>query len=70
MEKAKNKSPPGPPRSLINEEHTLFSGKSLRTAGEIKPGMAGDIQKGALAACGNHLAQFGSINMQKQAMHK
>lgn len=70
MEKAKTKSPPGPPGSLINEEHTLFSGKSLRTADEIKPRMAGDIQKSAWAAYGNHQAQFGSIDMQKQATHK
>ena len=70
MEKAKTKSPPEPPGSLINEEHTLFSGKSLTTADEIKPGMVGDIQKSAWAAYGNHLAQFGSIDMQKQATHK
>lgn len=71
MEKEKDKSLPEPPRSLINEEHTPFPGKSLGTADEIKTGMAGDLQKGALAAYGNYLAQFGSINMQtKQYMHE
>lgn len=30
--------------------------------------MVGDIQKGVLAAYGNHLAQFGPIDMQKQAI--
>lgn len=66
MEEEKNKLLPEPSRSLINEEHTLFPGKSFGTADEIKTGMAGDLQKGVLAAYGNYVPQFGPTNMQKK----
>lgn len=57
MEKKKKKITACAPRSLINEEHTLFSEESLGATDEMQTGMVGvgdgGERKGALATYGN-----------------